>query len=236
MLKNWKAKLSALGTFLLAALTWLAFFGIDAKTLREQMTTHYVFLIAALVFTALFAVALRYWWLSTRVTVSNAQSKIGEWLAKYNYAQRPVTWDTWHWGFEVTQTRGPLVFIARPKVFEGEHLLFVGKIKGVSPQYRAAFDALSVPERQQFYGQLELETARSKIFFRSDAILDEVAMEKWIPITPKFTATDMVQAIAELEFSAQIIWKTVSLRFGGKPELTPPSSTPDTEASPPSPA
>ncbi len=229
-------KIVAIGAFLGWLVGMLAFFGVNAKTIRDQMTAHYVFLLTAVGCFALFVRASYVWWKNSRISADNAQRRIRSWLDTYNYSHRIVQWDSWHFGFEITLPRGPLLFIARPKVFGGDHLQFIGRIKGVSPQYRTAFDLLSPAEREQFYGQLELETARAKIFFHSDATLDEVSIEKWMPITSKLTASDVVNAIAEIEFSARIIWKTVSLRFGGKPELTPPSLTPDTEASPPSPA
>jgi hypothetical protein len=46
MFTHWKPKLVAAGGFLLAVINWLLFFGVDAKTIREQMTAHYLFLIS----------------------------------------------------------------------------------------------------------------------------------------------------------------------------------------------
>jgi len=143
-------------------------------------------------------------------------------------------WEPWHFGFEVTLARGPLLFIARPKA-HADYLMLMGKITAVSPHYRSAFNALTESQREKFYGQLRLETARARIIFSSDPSLNQVSIEKWIPITSELTASTLIEAINEVHFSANIIWATIALRLGGQPApMLPSSSTPDTGVSPPS--
>jgi hypothetical protein len=107
----------------------------------------------------------------------------------------------------------------------GDYLLLQGRIIGVSAQHRGAFDALSQPERDKFYGQLALEIAKAKILFNSDISLDHVSVEKWIPITSKLTASDLVEGINDIRFSADIIWNTIALRLGERLQLTQESPT-----------
>jgi len=210
------------------------FFGVDWKWLREQVTAHYIFAVVSVVSLAIFAWSVHALWKRSRITPDNVQARIRGWLDAFNYTHRVISWHAWHFGFEVTIPRGPLLLIARP-IERADSLVLIGKITAVSPRQRVAFDALSESERQEFYGQMRLETARAKILFYTDASLDQVSIEKWIPITSKLTASSFVEAINEMYFSANIIWATIALRFGERPQLTQPSSTPDTEASPPLP-
>jgi len=96
MLSKWKANVSAVGAFLLAVITWLAFFGVDARTIRAQLTTHYIFLIAALICTFLFVLSLRYLWRVTRVTPENIHLKIRQWLDTFNVSHRVVPFEPWY--------------------------------------------------------------------------------------------------------------------------------------------
>ena len=235
MFTNWRPKAIAVGGFLLALITWLQFFGIDARTLREQMTSHYLLLLLAVIFTLAFVAGIYYWVDASRTTRRNIQRRITEWLIAFNYSQRPAPWQgVWHFGFEVTITGGPLLLIGRP-IAAGDYLVFLGRLIAVSPKHRSAFDALTESEREKFNADLGLEIARAKILFRPDNALDQVSIEKWVPITSKLTAPVFLDVINEMYFSAHIIWNAIAIRLGGKaPTPTPPSSAPDTEALPPS--
>lgn len=235
MFANWKPKLATFGAFLLAVITWLGFFEISARTLRQQMSAHYLFLIAAVICTGLFALALRYWWRNSRTTPGNIQSRIREWLDGAGYPHAVAPWPgVWHFGFRVTMDRGPLLFVARP-VVRDSYLLLSGRLQGIADRHREAFNKLSKSERDEFYARLNLEVARTKIAFFPDASLNQVSIIKWIPITSKLTESVFVDGIGEIFFSAHVIWTTIALQFGERPEqLTPPpESIPDTEASQP---
>ena len=235
MFKNWKPKLATLGAFLLAVITWLGFFEINAKTLWEQTSAHYLFLISAVICTGIFAFALRYWWRNSRTTPDNIQSRIREWLDNSGYSHTVAPWQgVWHFGFRVTMERGPLLFVARPVARDGGYLLLTGRLQGIDDRRREAFNNLSNSERDEFYARLTLETARAKIAFYPDESLNEVSIVKWIPITSKLTESVFVDGIVEIYFSAQVIWTTIALQFGERLEQpTPPQSIPDTETSPP---
>lgn len=169
------------------------------------------------------------------VNVRNIQSKVREWLDAFNF-DHGVTppWEPWYFGYRVTLPGGPLLFIARPKARKGEYLLLTGKITAIGWGDREAFKALTDAQRQSLFHQVRLETARAKFFFYSDASLDQISFDNWVPITNKLTAATFIENINQMYFSAQILWSTMSLHLGSKPSPTLPSSTPDTEAAPPS--
>ncbi|MGH8092111.1 MAG: DUF2299 family protein [Chthoniobacterales bacterium] len=234
MLKNkFLAIVLTIGSFLAWIITMLAFFGIDAKSIKDQMTSHYIFLVSAVTFFCMFVWGISLVRKSLRFTPQNAERKIRGWLDNFGYSHRLSPWEPWYFGLEVTLNRGPLLFIARPRA-RADQLLFLGKITAIAPQQRAAFTALSELEKEKFYSQVRLETARAKIIFNSDPLLDQVSIEKWVPITPKFTASALIEAVNEVYFSANIIWSTITLRLGLPPLPMLPSSAPDTGVSPPS--
>jgi len=88
----------------------------------------------------------------------------------------------------------------------------------MTTEQRESFNALSGPEKEKFYRELALETAKAKIRFYSDASLSEVRIEKGIPITSKLAAADVVDGMTEIYFSATIIWNTIAFHLGGRPE------------------
>jgi hypothetical protein len=147
------------------------FFGVDARWVAQNMTAHYTFLLISVVSLAVFAWSVRALWRHSRITPDNVHAKVRGWLDAFNYVHRLAPWEPWHFGFEVTLARGPLLFIAQPKA-HADYLMLMGKITAVSPHYRSAFNALTESQREKFYGQLRLETARAKIIFSSDPSLN----------------------------------------------------------------
>jgi hypothetical protein len=139
MFSKWKEKLGALGTLLLAVITWLGFFGIDARTIQAKMTTHYFFLIAALVFTSLFALSLRYLWRITRVTPENVHLKLRQWLDALNISHCVVPREPWHFRYDVIFW-GQGFYVGRPK--DNDHYLYVELRTGVIPEHAKAFGDL----------------------------------------------------------------------------------------------
>lgn len=237
MFKNWKAKLATASTFLLAVIAYLQFAGIgDVRTLWQQMTAHYWFLVAALVSTGLFALSIRYWWQSTRTTTKNVKAKVRTWLDAFNLTHNKVEWDSWIFGFDYRPPQGAFVYIARTKA-RPESLMLVGRIIGVLPAQQKAYDALTKEKRIELDCQLLLEMGRAKIAFYTKPELKGVEIIKWIPITSELTLDTFMEALNEIYFASNIVWNTISLWLGiGPVEPTlPSSSTPDKEASPPKP-
>jgi hypothetical protein len=243
MFANWKTKISTLGAFLIAVITWLGFLGIDAKTIRQQMTTHYLFLIAALAFSALFATGCFYWWKNSRIHAENAHQKIREWLDNLGYSSSVLNLAGWHWGLNVTSVF-PNVVAARSRRYS-DLLIFTLSIEPMSAEQRKVFDSMSDSDKQKFNAELAIEAAKSKIAFFSDPVLKDIRIEKAIPITPQLAIPNVVESINEVRFSAIVIWNTITNRFGGQafepaqaitPEAalpaTQPSPTPNMEASP----
>jgi len=208
----------------------LQFFGIDAGFLwkeSQNMSGRFVFLLIS-VTVLLVGVCLKI--RRSYITPANVRSRVREWLDAFGYSYQVVPWDQWHWGFGVT-LQDLVIFVARTKG-HSDHLVFTTTIAPMTAEQRESFNALSGPEKEKFYRQLALETAKAKIRFYSDPSLSEVRIEKGIPITSKLAAADVVDGISEIYFSATIIWNTIAFHLGGRPEHTPPSSTPDREALP----
>jgi hypothetical protein len=192
MFSNWKPKLVAFGAFLLAVITWLGFFEISARTLWAQMTAHYVFLAAAIAFTALFFWGLRYWWGSTRVTPENVHIKIREWLDAFNLAHRVMPWEPWHFRYDVTFW-DHIIFVGRPKT-GARYLHIEMRTFGVRPDHAEAFAALTTFEKRQFDANLALEIARAKISFtRHSPDFSDVSITTLLPITPKLGGMEFLQ-------------------------------------------
>lgn len=231
MLANWKPKVVTIGSFLGFVITILGFWGVTAKEVGEFMTAHYLWLLGALASFTVFVWGIYLWWKSSRVRPDNVQARLRQWLDYYGLAHRVVPWESWHFGFEVTHPRQPVMFVYRQKGY-GDYLAFQARITGITPEQRSAYNALTPEERIRFYAELSLEVARAEITFSSEQELATVTIEKWIPITPRLTAADVLEALNEIHFSSTLIWAFVALRLGQKPPpratlppSTPPSST-----------
>jgi len=233
MFSNWKPKVAAFGGFLCFVVTVLGFFGVTAKEIGEFMTAHYLWLFGALVSLTIFVWGIYHWWKNSRVRPDNIQSRLRQWLDYYSLAHRLVPFESWCFGFEVTHPRQPLMFVYQQKAFS-DYLSFSSRISGITTEQRVAYNKLTVDEKARFYAELSLESARAKITFSSERELATVTIEKWVPITPRLSASDVLEALNEIHFSAIEIWAFVALRLGHAPPVTTlPSSTPNTEASPP---
>jgi hypothetical protein len=235
MFRYWKAKISTVGAFLLAVITWLAFFGIDARTLREQMTAHYLFLVAALVFTALFFIAARYWWKATRVTPENVHVKIREWLDAFNLSHSVMSWEPWHFRYDV-MFRGQIIFVGRPKAGSGRYLHIELRTTGVLPQHAQSLMNLTPFERMRFEGSIALELARARVSFtRYNADYSDISITTTLPITAHLNEMDLISGLAEVFSGGMILWNATALQLDKKPELIPHALPDDTQASPPKP-
>lgn len=234
MFANWKPKLVAIGGFIAFVTGLLGFFEVTWTELRQFMTTHYLWLIGVLVSFTIFVWGCYKWWKSARVTPENVRSKTRQWLDGFRieHAVTPPFSD-WNWGYRVFLQNGPLLFIAHTKG-RPDSILFRGSILPLTPEQRVTYNKLSESEKDQLYYQLRLETARARFFFNNDANLNEVTFDSWIQIRTLTTST-FIDSINQVYFSAIIVWSTISLELGGIPPPTQPSSTPDMEASPPSP-
>ena|ERR1700730_9785187 len=233
MFTNWKPKLAVVSTFLLGFITWLGFFDVNAKTIKEQMTAHYLFLIAAIVFTMLFILAIRYWWRNSRPTPDNIRQRVREWLDELGLPQRLVPWQPWHFGYEITHPGGPVLFVARPTAAP-DNLIFTTRIQGMWPPQRIRFNALSEDEKQRLYAEIQRESARAKINFFSERDYELITISKSVPISKRLTALTFLEYVNEIHFSANIFWATIALHLGPA-NPTQSSPPPDTEACPPSP-
>lgn len=236
MFEHWKEKLVTFGSVLLALITWLAFFGIDARTLRDQMTAHYLFLILAILFTAAAGWGWHSWRKAYRITPENIRAKIREWLDLFNYSYAVFEHEPWHWTFHLNIPNSPPIFVGRSKR-HGDSLQFTTHFAPMTSQQRLKFNAMSSEDSEKFARQLNLETAKAKVSFWVHGDLQSVSIEKSIPITSSIVSTNMVEGISEIFFSATIITNTIALYLGGKPEITEPkqlsrSSNPSTEGLP----
>jgi hypothetical protein len=138
MFANWKPKLVVIISFIGGLLNYLVFFGIDAKTIRDQITTHYLFLIAALAFTVIFMSGIYWWWRSSRVTTKNIEQKVKQWIDAFGLTRRIVTNEKLHFGIQVSIPPRFIVTIGRPKD-RPSYLTLVSSFR-LSKQQRVLFD------------------------------------------------------------------------------------------------
>lgn len=236
MFTHWKPKLATVGGFLLGLINYLAFFGVDARTLREQMTAHYLFLILALICTGICVAGIYFWRQSTRTTKNNVQSKVRRWLDDFSLPHSIVTWHLWIFGFDYRPPTGAFVYIAQLKN-RPDSLMLSGRIRGIFDNLVPNYDSLTPEQRIELNCRLYLEMGRAKMSFYNqsgDLKGRPVEIIKWIPITPKLTQAAFMDALAEINYASDIIWNTINLFLGASPiqPTLPSSSTPDTEASP----
>ena len=129
-MRNWKnitPKIITFGSLVGWIVTLLAFFGIDANTLRREMTAHIFLLVLTLVFFALFMAGCFYWWKNSRITPENARQKIREWLDNLGYSYGVMTFLNLHWSLTVTSIY-PNVLVARSKT-HSDLLVFFDRIR-----------------------------------------------------------------------------------------------------------
>jgi hypothetical protein len=231
MFSNWKPKIGAIGGFICFVITILEFCGVSAKDLGEFMTAHYLWLLGAIVSFLICVWGSYAWWKSTRTTPENVREKIRQWLDVFN-TKHSVTpeFPEWLWGFEVILPNGPLLFIARTKA-RSDSILFGGKITALTTEHRAIYEALSQLEKNELYHKLRLETSRARFFFSSDQNLDQVTFDNWVPIR-SLTHSSFIAHVNEMYFSANILWNTISLELGGKPQTALSPSTPGSAKGP----
>jgi hypothetical protein len=232
MLTKWKANVGTVGAFLLALIAWLGFFGIDARTIRAKMTAHYIFLIAALIFTCLFILSLRYLWRVTRVTPENIHLKIRQWLDAFNVSHRVVPFEPWYFRYDVTSW-GQMFYVGRPKT-GGGRILYIELRTGIMADHVKAFNALSDFDKRRLQGQIALEIARARI---SSSVHKEdysdFSITRTLPINAKLGETDFFNAMAEVYYGAMVVWNSIGLQLDKAPsEVKPPLLTSDTGGKP----
>src|SRR5438477_6721384 len=165
-MRNWKnitPKIITFGSLVGWIVTLLAFFGIDANTLRREVTAHILLLVLTLVFFALFMAGCFYWWKNSRITPENARQKIREWLDNLGYSYGVMTFPNLHWSLNVTSIY-PNVLVARSKT-HSDLLVFLTAFDPMTSEQRKVFESMSDLDKQKLQDQLALETAKSRIHF-----------------------------------------------------------------------
>jgi len=161
------------------------------------------------------------------ITSDNVQNRVRQWIDSFRVEHNVVSWPQWHFGYRVNFGR-VRVFVVRTTA-HSDYLTLIARIGGIPATQRGTFERLTPQERTQFFGELALETAKAKIEFNADSSLAVIQIEKRIQITPELTESDLIEGLKEINFSATIIWSTIALRLGQRPELPPPSSMPTNE-------
>ena len=208
MFANWKPKLVVIAGFLGGALNWLAFFGIDARTIRDQVSAHYVFLLGAVAFTALFGYGVYLWWKSSRVTTENIERKVRQWTDAFGFPSRVLNDDKLHFGLQVELPSRVHVAIRRQKD-RPSYLTLINRIV-MSDKQRAVFDKMSEEEQGVVHRTMRLECGRSKIEYHSNKKLEFVCIHKQLPITPDLTEAHLINSISEVNFAAIVVMETVN--------------------------
>lgn len=234
MFSNWKPKLGTIVGFFGTVFGILQFFGISAKEIGQFMTANYLWLAVATGSFALFVWGCYAWWKSSRVTPENIHAKIREWLDSFSLNHRIMPWEPWHFRYDVTLW-DHVIFVGRPKA-GGRYLHIEIRTFGVRQEHAETYAALTPFDKGQFEANLALEIARAKIsFYRHQQDFSDVSITAQLPITPKLSSMDFYNAILEAYMGAVLVWNVIALKLAKSPELTPPSLTRDTEASPPKP-
>ena len=208
MFANWKPKLVVIAGFLGGALNWLAFFGIDARTIRDQVSAHYVFLLGAVAFTALFGYGVYLWWKSSQVTTENIERKVRQWTDAFGFPSRVLNDDKLHFGLQVELPSRVHVAIRRQKD-RPSYLTLINRIV-MSDKQRAVFDKMSEEEQGVVHRTMRLECGRSKIEYHSNKKLEFVCIHKQLPITPDLTEAHLINSISEVNFAAIVVMETVN--------------------------
>jgi len=194
--------------FLGGALNWLAFFGIDARTIRDQVSAHYVFLLGAVAFTALFGYGVYLWWKSSQVTTENIERKVRQWTDAFGFPSRVLNDDKLHFGLQVELPSRVHVAIRRQKD-RPSYLTLINRIV-MSDKQRAVFDKMSEEEQGVVHRTMRLECGRSKIEYHSNKKLEFVCIHKQLPITPDLTEAHLINSISEVNFAAIVVMETVN--------------------------
>lgn len=211
MSANWRPKLATFSTFLLGLLTWFGFLGIDLKTIQEQMTTHYVLLILAVAFTALFGFALYWWWKSSwelsHVTATNIEQRVRKWIDTLRHGT--LKDDKSHFMFFAEPHRDVPVEIKRLKD-RPTYLELKSRVR-LTDKQQAAFVQMTEDKRRSVLRALQLECARSKIRSHWDAKkLEFVCIHKSILITPDLTEARFIDGLTEMGFGSLVVFNTLA--------------------------
>lgn len=208
MLTNWKAKAALVLGFLGGLLTWLAFFGINARTVRDQMSAHYLFLLGAVAFTALFGYGVNLWWKSSRVTPENVKHKVRQWTDAFGFPSRFLNDEKLHFGLQVELPSRIHVAIRRQKD-RPSYLMLIHRIC-TSDKQRELFGKMPPEAQESVLRTIRLECGRSKIESHWNKKLEFVCIHKQIPITPNLTDAHLIDGISEVNFAAILVMETLS--------------------------
>jgi hypothetical protein len=190
-------------------------------------------------------------WEEKKVTPGNIKGKLRDWLDAFQLPAQRITPAHAHFGWQVTLATRLNVWLLRTEA----HDRYITLLSSISPPQNQldVFNQLNDAAREQFWRTLILETSRSKIYFRPRVQnnIQQLLIERMVPITPELSEADVMQALREMDFSAAFLFNLIGLFLevpvappsptdtemppASRPELKQPSSTGDTEASPPEP-
>lgn len=211
-----------------AVLAAFAFFRIDAIAISDSLSAMSGLTALLIVGLVICAVGLFLKWREKKVTPRNVRQKIRQWLDTFNLEHGKFDYEPWYFTFKVTFSNQP-IFVGRPRTLAGRYIEIQLRTNGVMPDHRKAFDAMSQSEKSQFYGQLALETAKSRISFNANPELSDIIINKHFPITNNLTESDIINGLTQVYQSGVIIWNTIALRLSESPILKQLSLTPNAE-------
>ena len=192
--------------------TILGFFGVDANALRtavQGMKAHSVFLILSFVSLVIFITGLYLLRKRSRITPENVRARIMGWLDAFHLNRRILNDANCHFAFEATLQTGIPVAILRTR--DHPHYITLLSRLSFTPEQKNVFDNLSESEKQRFVRELRLEAAKSKISFSADSQLNNIAIERRIPITDTLTEANLFESIDAANFSAIIMLDTMAV-------------------------
>jgi len=208
MFTGWKAKLAVVGGFLGSLLSWLAFFGINARTIRDQVSAHYLFLLLAVASTALFGYGVYLWWMSSRVTTKNIERKVRQWTDSFRLPSKILTNDKLYFGIAIELPSKLPVAIRRSK----DHPLYLTLRSRIitTDKQRVLLDKMPEETQESVLRMIHLECGRSKIESHWNKKLEFVCIHKQIPITPDLTEARLIDSLNEVNFAAVVVVNTIN--------------------------
>jgi len=125
------------------------------------VSAHYVFLLGAVAFTALFGYGVYLWWKSSQVTTENIERKVRQWTDAFGFPSRVLNDDKLHFGLQVELPSRVHVAIRRQKD-RPSYLTLINRIV-MSDKQRAVFDKMSEEEQGSCIERCDWNAADRKL-------------------------------------------------------------------------
>jgi hypothetical protein len=187
----------------------------------------------AILFLVLFAIAIVATYAATRpkatgntiITPENVESYLGQWLLNFNVSmqKRPKS-EKLHFDYRVNYQDHTHIHIFHRK--ERSQYLSIHAHFTTPKRHKDLFDKLSEPEKKRFVLGTRAEVYRARINCICKSFLEEIRIEKLLPITT-LTEADVIEQLDAVHASQLLVMDTISLNLGldeqeGRPQAASP--------------